>query len=52
MSALRRKPEHRGHPMKPIDCRVICEICEKPRNRGNHTKCSAERQRRAQENAS
>ena len=52
MTALRRKTKIRGCPMRPLDCRVMCEICDKPRNRGNHTKCSAERQRRAQENAS
>lgn len=49
MTALRRKTVIRGGPMKPIDCPSRCDICNKPRNQGNHTKCSAERQRRAQE---
>jgi len=49
MTALRRKTVIRGGPMKPIDCPSRCDICNKPRNQGNHTKCSAERQRREQE---
>ncbi|QBF27194.1 hypothetical protein EXN22_16390 [Pseudomonas tructae] len=50
MTALRRKPVIRGCPMRPLDLPALCDICEKPRNRGNHTKCSAIRQQRAQEN--
>ncbi len=49
MTALRRPSIHRGCPMKPLDCPSRCDICNKPRNKGNHTKCSAERQRRARE---
>ena len=49
MTKLRRKTNIRGYPMGPIQCNVMCDICEKPRNRGNHQKCSAERQRLAQE---
>lgn len=50
MTALRRKPVIRGGPMRPIDCPSRCDICGNPRNKGNHTKCSAERQRQAREN--
>ncbi|WP_433886915.1 hypothetical protein [Pseudomonas vranovensis] len=49
MNALRRKTVIRGHPMGPLDLPAICDICDKPRNKGNHTKCSAVRQARAQE---
>jgi len=52
MTALRRKTVIRGGPTKTIDCPSRCDICNRPRNKGNHTKCSAERQRRAQEKQS
>lgn len=52
MTKLRRKTRIRGFPMGPLECRVICEICDRLRNKGNHHKCSAERQRRAQEKKS
>lgn len=45
----RRKGEIRGGPMQPLDLKAVCSICGKHRNRGNHQKCSAERQRLAQE---
>lgn len=49
MTKLRRKSETRGGPMRPINCQSRCDICNRPRNKGNHQKCSAERQRLAQE---
>lgn len=26
-----------------LECRLICDVCNRPRNRGNHVKCSAAR---------
>ncbi|MFY1029110.1 hypothetical protein [Pseudomonas asiatica] len=49
MTALRRKTKIRGCPMQPLDLPARCDICGKGRAHGNHTKCSAERKRRAQE---
>lgn len=50
MTALRRKTKIRGCPMQPLDLPARCDICGKGRGHGNHSKCSAERKRRAQEN--
>ncbi|MNJ24049.1 hypothetical protein D3C77_184530 [compost metagenome] len=44
MTALRRKTVIRGCPMRPLDLKAICDVCEKPRNRGNHEQCSKKRQ--------
>ena len=52
MTKLRRKTTIRGAPMRALDLNVICDICGKSRAHGNHHKCSAERQRRAQEKRS
>lgn len=49
MTKLRRKTTIRGCPMRSLDLPAMCDICGKHRNRGNHQKCSAERQRLAQE---
>ncbi|UVL22429.1 hypothetical protein [Pseudomonas donghuensis] len=49
MTALRRKTVIRGCPMRPLDLPAVCDICDKPRNRGNHSKCSTIRQAREQE---
>lgn len=49
MIALRRKTKIRGRPMQALDLNVMCDVCGKARSHGNHRKCSAERQRRAQE---
>lgn len=31
--------------IRPLDHPVICDICGRRRNRGNHQKCSKQRQR-------
>ena len=56
MTTLRRTVKIRGAPMRPLDQQTICDICEKSRGHGNHTKCSKLRQaeaveRRAREKA-
>ena len=49
MPALRRTVKIRGAPMRPLDLQTICDICEKSRAHGNHTKCSKLRQAQAAE---
>ncbi len=52
MTKLRRTTTIRGGPMRPLSLPALCDICGKHRNRGNHQKCSAERQRLMQEKES
>lgn len=38
------RPRLKSLPMHRPDFRCMCDVCNKPRNRGNHEKCSKERQ--------
>ncbi len=43
---LRRKPEIRGHPMKPLELCVMCDVCGRARSTGKHAACSKIRQQK------
>lgn len=44
MTQLRRTTTPNGMPLQQLELNHICDQCNQPRNRGNHQRCSKQRQ--------